>query len=94
MRASRPLRLLALLFALSGIGRLPDRPVGDRAEVARVTTTQPRRAPSTPRAIATATLAPVSRVRPSVTRVASRTPRDPRSRFVSRLYLRNRALLL
>jgi hypothetical protein len=97
MRASRLLRryaVLALLFALSGVGHLPERRVAS-AEVAPVTAVQPRRAQPAPRptraiANANAVAAPVSYPSPP----PATAPRERRSRFVSRLYLRHRALLI
>jgi hypothetical protein len=97
MRVSRLLRrsaVLALLFALSGVGHLPERRVAS-AEVAPVTAVQPRRAQRSSRAIRTlahanAVAAPVSYASP----LLANAPRERRSRFVSRLYLRHRALLV
>ena len=87
--------VLALLFALAGVGRLPARPVSDgRAEVARLTTSQPRATQPVRRAIAIVTTAATSRVFPSLTPVIAQRSHDPRSRFTRRLYLRHCALLV
>ena len=101
MRATSLLRrcaVLALLFAMSGVGHLPDRRV-EPAEVAPVTATLPRLTQPAPRVERTAPVranavaarvSPVSPARPPI----SIRPGAVATRFVSRLYLRHRALLI